>query len=165
MDKKIYYPLLNIEKVLPILNKIAIFGGLSEKHLCSVFRKLESVEYEKGEEIFHQGDEPSYIYIIREGEVRLVVDIDVEPLEISDFYPGDCFGETGVIGILPHSATAVAMQKTDLIVLHTDTLHAIFETDKELFGLLMLNIARETCRRLHKSSDVFLHYVHNKKHR
>ena len=44
-DKKIFYPLLDIENVLPILNKITIFGGLNDAQLFKIFKILEKVEY------------------------------------------------------------------------------------------------------------------------
>lgn len=81
---------------------------------------------------------------------------------IASFKEGNCVGETGVIGIQPHSATAIAMTDTDLIVLTSEELLAIYETDKDLFGCLMLNIAREACRRLHKTDETLLHYFHRK---
>jgi hypothetical protein len=37
---KIYYPLLHVEEVMSILNKIAIFGGLSDYQL---YEKLEVI--------------------------------------------------------------------------------------------------------------------------
>ncbi len=75
---------------------------------------------------------------------------------------GDCFGETAAIGIQPHSASALAVEDTELIVLSRAALLSIFDSDKELFGMLILNIAREACRRLHKSDEIFLHYVRAK---
>lgn len=158
-EPKIYLPFLDIENVLPILNKIAIFGGLSEKQLYEVFRSLETVSYPAGEIIYKRGDAPSHIYIIRSGEVRIIVDEDDKSLELASFKTGECFGETSVIGIQTHSATAWAIEDTELIVLSRKALFSIFEKDKELFGLLILNIAREACRRLHKTDEMLLHYV------
>lgn len=158
-EPNVYYPLFDIENVLPILNKIAIFGGLSDKHLYTVFRLLQKVSYKAGEFIFKQGESPSYIYIIRSGKVKIVVDADENPLEIITFEVGACFGETAAIGIQSHSASALAVEDTDLIVLSRPALLSIFDSDKELFGLLILNIAREACRRLHKSDEILLHYV------
>jgi len=155
-DKKIYFPLSDIENVLPILNKIAIFGALSDKQLYSVFKLLQRVSYKKGEFIYKQGNEPKYIYIIQSGEVRIVADVEGVSLEMMSFLPGDCFGETAVIGIQSHSMSAVAIENSDLIVLSRKSLLSIFETDKELFGLLILNIAREACRLLHKTDQMFL---------
>lgn len=163
MGDKIYEPLLDIENVLPILNKIAIFGGLNDKQLYTIFRQLQKVYYEAGEFVFRQRDSPNHIYIVHSGKVKIVADVDTVPLEIITFGVGDCFGETAVIGIQAHSASALAVEDTDLIVLSRPALLSIFELDKELFSLLILNIAREACRRLHKADDILLHYVFDKK--
>jgi len=48
---------------------------------------------------------------------------------------------------------------TKLIVLSRQTLLSIFNLDKEIFGILILNIAREACRRLHDTDEILLHYV------
>ena len=156
-------PLLEIERVLPVLSRIALFGGLNEKQLYEVFHRLEHVQYREGEFIFHQGDEPSYIYIILSGRVRIVADADGTPLELIDLGAGQCIGETAVIGVQRHSAGAIAMEDTELIALSRETLLALFDTDKELFGLLMLNLAREAARRLHSTEETLLHYFSGRK--
>lgn len=161
-EPKVYYPLLDIENVLPILSKIAIFGGLSDKQLYTIFRQLQRVYYETGEFVFRQGDSPGHIYIVHSGKVKIVADADTVPLEIITFEVGKCFGETAAIGIQPHSASAVAVEDTELIVLSLAAILSIFDSDKELFGMLILNIAREACRRLHKTDEILLHYVHVK---
>ncbi len=158
-SQKAYSPLCDIENVLPILNKIAIFGGLSEKQLYSLFRLLQKVSFRAGEYIFEKGDDPGHIYIVRSGKVKIVARVDDVPMELILFDVGQCFGETSVIAIQPHSADAVAVEDTELIVLSRDALLSIFDSDKELFGMLILNIAREACRRLHQTDEILLHYV------
>lgn len=158
-EERDYLPLLDIENVLPILNKISIFGGLSDKQLYEVFRLLEKVYYHADEYIFRQGDEPGYIYIIKSGKVKIIFDSEDGTLELALFEVGQCIGETAVIGIQQHSASALAIEETELIVLSRQALLSIFDTDKELFSMLILNIAREACRRLHKTDEILLHYV------
>jgi len=152
-------PFLEIEDVLPILNKISIFAGLSDKQLCTLFRLLEKTSYKKGEKVFEQGSQPSHIYIIRSGSVKLVINEKSDLLELIVFEQGHCFGETSVIGIQPHAATAIAVEDTELIVLSRNTLLSLLKTDLDLFSILILNIAREACRRLHKTDEILLHYV------
>lgn len=159
MVKKIYEPLLDIENVLLILDKIAIFAGLSDKQLYKLFRLLSKVSYKEGEAVFEQGERPSHIYIVESGKIKLIVWQDDTPLELVVFEEGNCFGEASVIGIQPHKGTAIAMTDTDLIVLSKKALLSIYESDKELFCILILNIAREVCRRLHASDEILLHYV------
>jgi len=159
---KTYYPLLDIEKIIPILNKISILGGLREQQLYSIFKLLKKVNYEPNEYIYHRGDEPSHIYIVQYGKVKIVIDENNVSLELITFTTGACFGETAVIGIQPHSTSAVAVEATELIVLERQALLSIFESDKELFSMLILNIAREACRRLHKSDDMLAQFIFSK---
>ncbi|MBN1493431.1 MAG: cyclic nucleotide-binding domain-containing protein [Candidatus Omnitrophica bacterium] len=162
-DKKKYYELTSVNEIKAILKKISLFGGLTEKQLKTVYKLLKGVRYKKDDIIFKQGDDPRFLYIIKSGEIRIVVNIDTEPLELADFREGACIGEMALIGIQPHSATAVAIVDTEFMVLSSDALYSIHTTDKELFSLLILNLAREACRRLHKADEVMLHYVHNQR--
>jgi len=158
---KTYYPLLHVEEVVPILNKIAIFGGLTERQLYAIFKLLKTVNYDEGEYIYKRGDAPSHIYIIEKGEIKVLIDAENVSLELISLGIGDCFGETSVIGIQPHSSSALAIKSTELIVLERSALLDIYEKDKELFGMFILNIARETARRLHKSDDELARYILN----
>ena len=158
-EQKAYDPLVNIDAILPILSKIAIFGGLNDHQLYEVFRLLKTASYAQGEYVYKQGEAPSHIYIIKSGEIRIVSDAKGVTLELASFRTGDCFGETAVIGIQAHSSSAVAVEPTELIVLKHGALLNIFDTDKELFGLLVLNIARETARRLNRLDEVLVQYV------
>jgi len=159
MDKKTYEPLLDIEYILPILNKITIFAGLSDPQLYKLSRLLSSVSYKANETVFEQGDEPGNIYIVKKGKVKLVIWEDGIPLELIVFQEGHCFGEASVIGIQRHQGTVIATIDTELIVLSREALMSIYDSDKELFSILILNVAREVCRRLYASDDVLLHYL------
>ena len=158
-DKKYRSPLLEVEKVLPVLNKISLFGALDDKQLYEVFRVLEVERYKKGEFIFQQGDAPSHIRVIFSGRVHIVEEVDETPMELFEFRTGECFGETSVMAIHPHTASALAMEDTDLLVLPREKLFGFYRSDPGLFGMLMMNIAREACRRLIRAEDVMLHYA------
>ena len=157
--RKFYEPLVRAEEVLPILDKISLFGGLSETHCHTVFQYLQKVHYSPQEVIFHQGDHPSYIYIVLKGKVRLFFENNETAFPTIEFGPGACFGETSVIGIQSHSVTSMAVEDTLLVVLPREALMEIYENDKELFGLLMLNVAREASRRLHQTDKMLLNHL------
>ena len=152
-------PLLEVEKVLPILNRIAILGGLDDKQLYTVFRLLETERYGAGEYVFRQGDSPSHIRIVWSGRVRIIELVNDEPLELYEFVTGDCFGETSVIAIHRHTASAQAVVDTSLLVIPREKLFALYDSDPRLFGMLMMNIAREACRRLNRTEETMLHYA------
>ena len=157
-------PLLDIESILPILNKIAIFGGLDETQLHTICHILEIEHYAKGDVIFQQGDSPSHIRIIRSGRVRIIEDMYGESMELYELNTGDCFGETSIISIHPHTASTIAMEDTELLVIPREKMFKLYDTDPKLFGWLVLNIAREACRRLNTTEDTMLHYALDRTH-
>jgi len=156
-------PLLDFESILPILNTIAIFGGLDDAQIYTIFHLLDVEHYAKGEVIFQQGDRPSHIRIVRSGRVRIVEDMNGESMALYEFNTGDCFGETAVIAIHSHTASAIAMEDTEMLVIPREKMFRLYDTDSKLFGMLVLNIAREACRRLNKSEDTMLHYALDEK--
>ena len=79
---------MDVQQVLPIVDKISLFGGLSEDQLHTMFSKLKLVHYKAQDMIFKQGDQPSYIYIVLTGEIRLVFDQVDHPLELLLASPG-----------------------------------------------------------------------------
>ncbi|MCK5013633.1 MAG: hypothetical protein KAS66_07425 [Candidatus Omnitrophica bacterium] len=50
-EEKSYDPLVNIEEILPILNKIAIFGGLNEGQLSEIVSFLGSFSESVGKNV------------------------------------------------------------------------------------------------------------------
>ena len=80
-------------------------------------------------------------------------------MELVEFRAGECFGETAVIAIQQHTASALALEDCDLLVIPREKLFELHGTDPKLFGLLILNIAREACRRLKKTENTMLHYA------
>jgi CRP-like cAMP-binding protein len=137
------------EEVIPILSKLSIFGGLEEDKQRYLTSLLKSVNYSKAAYVYRQGDDASHIYIVRSGKVMIVAESPAGKILLASFQTGDCFGETSVLGIQPHSASALTAVDTQLMILSRQALLNIFETDPPMFGILILNIARETCRRLH----------------
>jgi CRP-like cAMP-binding protein len=160
-----YIPLDDFEEVLHVLDDISLFGGLSSEQIRKIYKYLLCISYKSGEVVFKQGDTSAEIYIIRSGSMKIVANMDSEPLELVEYGVGQCFGESSAIGILPHSASAVAISDLCLLVLPNEALHKISKVDCVLFGRLILNIAREVCRRLHNADETILHFAEVKGHR
>ena len=152
-------PLLDIASVRPILSEISLLGGLTDTQLEMVFNELRTLHFKQNSIIFKQNEQPSYIYIVLTGQVKILSSFKDTTLELLMLEPGQCFGETSLIGIQPHSATAIAMQDCELIILSREALISLFNKDKELYTMLVLNIARETSRLLRDSREHFIEYA------
>ncbi len=158
---KTFVPLEDVESVLPILSEIAIFGGFSDRQLSEIFKYLEESIFEPGEYIFRQGDEPSYIYIVKKGKIDLLITKQKVILKKKTLAVGDCFGEASLMAMHHHTATAVAREDSEVMVLSRRALLLLKKQDSNLFSLLMMNIARELARRLELTDEILLHYIHS----
>jgi len=137
----------------------SIFGGLDEQQVEALLSVMDVHQFIAREEIFLRGKPASAIYIVLEGLVGLDFGDENNPLSKIEFGPGECFGETSVIGIQPHSATAIAIGSARLLILTSASLFKLYEADTKLFAMLVLNIAREASRRLHETDNLFLSYT------
>ena len=150
---------MNDEQLLPLLRKVTIFAGLADAGLKRIVSDCNTMKYAAGRTIIRQGTPATEIYIVLEGTVKVILDMDEYPLEICEFSTGNCLGEASIIGITSHSASVTAVTDATLLVLTRKTLMHLFETDKEFFAMLILNIARELARRLHKTDELLLEYA------
>jgi CRP/FNR family transcriptional regulator, cyclic AMP receptor protein len=147
------------DQLLPALQKATIFAGLAEDGLKRIIDQCEVLEAKTGEIVIYENTPATDIFVILKGRVKITLGQE-NPLEICEFDAGHCIGEASVIGITHHSASAVVIEDATLFVLSRKVLMNIFETDKEFFSYLILNIARELARRLHRTDEILLSYVH-----
>jgi len=154
-------PFTNIDEILPILDKISLFGGLNNEELYQLFSLAEYGIFKKGDILFHKGDSPNYIYIVITGKVKVYMTKDNIEYEFLNFASGDCLGEASLMSIEPHTATALCNTKSKLILISRKTLFKLHKTNPTLFSKLILNIARELARRLHKNNNLLCQYLHH----
>ena len=146
--------------VIAILAQISIFGGVTDAQRNKIFSRLETGKIAQGQFVFHQGDEPSHIYIVRSGCIELLIPDKDVMIEKKRLGVGECFGQVAVMSIHPHTVSAVALEDTEFIVLSKHALHQFHHEDVELFALLVLNIARELARRLQFMDRLLLESIH-----
>lgn len=146
------------EELCSFLKNVTIFSSFSLDVLQDLFGSCPRITKKAGDLIVEEGAPASEIYIIISGKVSIILDIKTDPFELAEFGPGDCIGEASVIGVQNHSASARVKEDADLFVLTRSKLMGVYEKDKDVFSMLILNIARELARRLYKTDQVLLHY-------
>lgn len=140
--------------IMEILSQIALLGGFSTEMTEAIISNLQEVSVKKGEYIFHSGDSPKNIYIILEGRVECYFDNK----KVHEFSQGLSLAEAAVIGIQKFKSDAIAAEDCELLVLSKMKLLELFENDKEVFSLLILNIARELARRIAAMGEALRNY-------
>lgn len=148
----------SVQDLLPILKNVTIFSGFNDDEIGRICESCSILDTKVGEIILEENTPATEIFIILKGKVTIVLNLKDDPLELMEFGQGSCIGEASVIGIQNHSASAVVIEDSLLLVLSRQILMDIFNSDKGLFSLLILNIARELARRLHHTDEILLHY-------
>jgi CRP/FNR family transcriptional regulator, cyclic AMP receptor protein len=104
-------------------------------------------KFQTGEEIFAEGDEASFLPIIIKGKVKMVRFPEVgKEVIISIFGDGEMFAVPPVFDGEPYPATAIAMEKTELLLLYReDFLRLLRESHEFSFAVIgwMCEMLRE----------------------
>ncbi|MFN8635264.1 MAG: Crp/Fnr family transcriptional regulator [Chloroflexota bacterium] len=107
------------ERVARALRDVPLFATVPEPYFGEIAARIRIRHYGTNEAIFHQHDIGEGLYLVARGLVRIFLrSEDGQELTIARFEPGEFFGELGAIDEEPRSATAVASEPTDVLVLH-----------------------------------------------
>jgi CRP/FNR family cyclic AMP-dependent transcriptional regulator len=130
------------------LRRCALFAKVDDATLALCVSSLRIRRYRKNETIFHQGDPGDSLYIIESGSVKIVLPSPEgeEGAIIATLARGDFFGELALLDGAPHSATAVAIEPTEALVLQRDRFESLVETEPQLRRALFAGLVTELRR-------------------
>ena len=124
---------------IEILKSVVIFSESNKEILEQLASKLEDIEIEKSEEVFHKGDHLNAMYIIVSGSVLVHDDEHV----FTEFSENDFFGEYSLIDSSARSATVTAQERTHLLCLDQNDFTEIIENNVDVSkGILKALIKR-----------------------
>lgn len=112
---------------LTILAGAAIFLAIIFLDLKARLQSVVERGFQKGEIVFRQGDFPDRLYLIGEGEAEVVREMpNGEEVSLARLQPGEFFGEMGIVGNTPRSATVRAATPLETLSIHRSYLGPIF---------------------------------------
>jgi Cyclic nucleotide-binding domain/FHA domain len=88
--------------------------------------------HKKGEIIYREGDLGAEMYVIQSGAVRIFREIGGVKQELAIMEKGDFFGEFAVLEGLPRTASAEALDATDLIEINSTTFDKMIRGNIEI---------------------------------
>ena len=101
-----------------LLKKVGLFSGLKKRGLKSLAEFCVERHFREGETLVKQGDSGIGLYIIVSGKVKVVKETaDGDEMEVAVHGPGDFFGEMTVLDNAPRSASVVAVEDTECLLL------------------------------------------------
>lgn len=100
-----------------VLQSMPPFKDLSDNNLNAISKLMHNRIYKPGEMIFHQGDPGSGLYIIINGQVIIKQVEEQNSWELAKLSRGDFFGELALLDDELRSASAVAIEETQVSVI------------------------------------------------
>ena len=116
-----------VEKVL-FLKGIDLFSQIPGEDLTQVAQITDEVQFDEGEEIFHEGDPGDALYFIIDGTVRIFTETE----EVATLGERQVFGEMALLDSEPRSATASARGDLTLLKIHCDDFNEILTEKSEI---------------------------------
>jgi hypothetical protein len=131
-----------------VLMKMPLFARLQERELLRVMQVVEVIAYKPGEIVVREGDRGDELFIMLSGHVR----VSRGDAVLSEFGPGEHFGEMALIRSMPRSATITAVDDSELIALRRSDFFAILRKEHELAVKLLWQFLGVFADRLDQTS-------------
>jgi CRP/FNR family cyclic AMP-dependent transcriptional regulator len=110
-----------------LLHEIKFFELLDEDDRATLAEVIDLLDLEEGRILFEVGEPGDELYVVRSGSLELFVkDTAGQKIVLHTAHAGDMFGELALLDDEPRSATAVAAEATQLLVLDRGDLSLLF---------------------------------------
>lgn len=132
-----------------LLQNIYLFKRLTGGELEVVGEAATIETFNPNDEIFSQKDASKALYVIKYGSVRIHQRSSVgDHIEVATLGTGSHFGEMGYVDGEPRSASAVAVEKSEIIVFSYDKLRVMMAQYPSIAVKFYQELALFLCGRL-----------------
>lgn len=116
-----------------LIKNVYLFKTLTEDELNLINEIAEMKTYNAGDVIFSQSSDSAAMYVINFGSIRIQQKTkDGDDLEVAVLGTGSHFGEMSFLDQQKRSATAVAIEKSDIVSISYDDLKKIIDADVKI---------------------------------
>lgn len=135
--------------------KDSVFCGLRENELAKIDSHKGHITYNKGEEIFIEGDRPHGIYCIHGGKVKLSKHGEFGKEQIVRFAKeSDVIGYRALLGNEMYDCSAVALEQTEVCFVPKSDFFEIFDNSASLSGNMVKLLTLDLKRAENKLTDI-----------
>jgi len=129
-------------KVAEFLAKVPLFQDLKSRQLESLAKTMVSQDYAPGQDIVTQGETGIGLFIVVSGQVDVVhVRADGTKTMVNTLGPTDFFGELALLTEGPRTASVVAQEATNCLVLTRWNFLAVLKGDAEMAIAILEELA------------------------
>jgi CRP-like cAMP-binding protein len=136
-----------------LLKKLYLFKDLADSEMKVVSATAEIKTYQTGDEVFSAGDSAKYLYVVQRGSVQITVASDKgDTVEIVRLGAGSHFGEMSFLDGEVRSASARAMEATEVVAVDYDKLSAVMVDNQGIASHFYRQFALFLCGRLRQTT-------------
>ena len=110
------------------LKQVPLFALMDEDERKTLAERMEGRCLDKGETVFAAGDAGDSVVVIREGRLQVYVQsTEGNKIILGELEPGEIVGEVSLFDPGPRSATAVAVEHSDVLILDHEDLWDVMQ--------------------------------------
>jgi CRP/FNR family transcriptional regulator, cyclic AMP receptor protein len=149
---------MRTEAAVALLRRTKLFSALSEPALRALAERAVHRSFPRHGRPFHQGDPGDSLLVVASGLLKVVVTSEEgEEMVLVTLGPGEALGELAVVDGGPRSASAEALEPTEVLVITRDTLLELAARDRALTEALLRALGGLLRRLTEQAADlVFL---------
>lgn len=144
------------ELVFNMKDQLLIFHSLSDRELEQIHPYFETLNCKSGDALFNEGDPSGFISFILSGklEVKKQTEFAGNPIVLATLNRGSFIGESALVSDnVPRAATAVALEDTQVLILHNDSLQDIIQQYPETGAKILKELLKYVSFRLIRALD------------
>lgn len=129
------------------LGRCPLFAAMDRESLQAITRRLRSRRFRHGEVLFHEGDPGDALFVVASGAVKVVVPSEEgDEAILATLRRGDFFGELALLDGAPRSASAIALEPTEVLTLPRDQFRVLVASQPAIRDALLTSLAGELRR-------------------
>lgn len=144
------------------LKKQVLFEDLDKTQLKYLAGVIEEISLKKNSILFKEEDDTRGIYLIRSGVIEISkITADGWKQTLALLKTGHFFGELSLMEKRRHEATAVALEKTELLLLKKEGFEKLEQEKSKIALQIIKNIAISMSKNLRQMNEKFLNALVN----
>jgi CRP/FNR family cyclic AMP-dependent transcriptional regulator len=142
---------------LELLRTVPIFSELTDEDITSLARLSSRRRYPKDQVVFFENEEGDFFFMILEGRIKVtILGDDGREVILSVLGPGDFFGEMALLDNEPRSATAIAVEDSELLSLHRTDFQSVLTENRSITSALIKSLTARLRKANHQISTLAL---------
>ncbi|MGA2864836.1 MAG: cyclic nucleotide-binding domain-containing protein [Verrucomicrobiota bacterium] len=137
------------------LRRIKLFADFEAPQLESFFHYLEVVRFPQFSHIVRYGQYGDAMYVVVEGEVRVLTIVDGKESILATLTAGDCFGEISLLDQGPRSADVIANKDSVLLRLSLTAFEKLVREAPALSVPFLLALSRAVVYRVRHTTKKY----------